>query len=368
MINRFTRRGLLQSGIMSAIGFQFTKPLSAQIISQTINNPRNNQKTIEAFVPSSAGNLDFFSHFTKTYGVQVKFNSYSRYGDFVKLLLADKLGGDFYIISSSVASLLVKSGRAQKMDWAKVPNYQFPNYETISNNYDPKREYSIPVGYSYTTLGYDKIAFPEAPTSWGAIFDQKPPKARIGWQDYGMDMFNIAGAYMGYGFNVYDKKILAKINVFLHDNIKNINRLMPGASQEYLANREVSHLLAYSSSMSQIMVENNHVQAVYPNEGVMEDEAVAIIRKDTPNLESVYTFINYFMIPLVGKSLSESTGVNTPYDSFLRKTSIKYQRNKIIRPNIDKDVKIHPYLALDLSHLTLIENYWNEIVKNAPKV
>ncbi len=355
------RRNYLSKFLMGVCGFSLSNILSADELKQ-------DSGVIEGYVPQASGNLDFFGHFTRTYGIKVKFNSYTNYLKFVNDVLSDKIQADFLIVSSYTADALIKAGKVQKVDWSRVKNYEFPKYESVSNTYDKNREYSLPIGTAYLCLAYDKIQFPNTPLTWGVLFDKKLPKSKIGWLNYPNDVFQIAGAYMGYGYNVSDKNTLIKIQKFLIDNASKVNRLAEGAQQDLIAYKEVSHIETYTSAILQVMNEFNHIDIQFPQEGILADESVAVIPNSMNNMNNLYQFVNYLMIPLVGKTLIESTNLDASFDSFLRLTSAKYKNNKFIHPNLNKSAKVYPFLNLGTQYQDTINSLWLDVIKNIPKV
>ncbi len=319
---------------------------------------------LQPFVPQASGQKEYFQHFIDSYGVDLEFKYFTNYYDATQQIINGQVECDLFVCAYKEGARLRKYNKILPLDFAKLPNYQLINTSIIGEYDETEKNYIVSIGKLYNGLAYNKQDFPIPPSSWGVIFDKAKPNQSIGWlNEDNTQIIQLACLYLGFGYNTANKNHLKIVRDLLLQ-CKSQNKVNIGQNNiELLSEKKISAFDTVTTTYFQNTKKNPQMGFVFPKEGIFQDEAVFVIPNNSKNIAGAYAMINYLNIPLVAKTLAESSFTSTPFEHIRRLTSTAYQTNKYLFPKQDKFLKIENSLYSDEDALAQKLQIWQEITK-----
>jgi putrescine transport system substrate-binding protein len=255
--------------------------------------------------------------FTKSTGIETKYDVYSDLETLEQKLLAGRSGYDVVVPTLEPAlSRLIKAGAVQKLDKAKIPNLGNLDPDLMKQlaKSDPGNQFGVPYQGGTIGLGINvdkvKAAAPDAPLdSFALLFDPKwaaqVAKCGVTILDSATDTIPTALNYLGLDPNSEKSEDLKKVEETLMKVRPHVKNFTTGTVINDLAAGDTCVALAYSGDVKQAQARAEEagkgvdVQYVMPKEGVQIWYDMMAIPKGAPNLESAHAFINYVLDPKV---------------------------------------------------------------------
>ncbi len=262
--------------------------------------------------------IDWVTPFEQQTGCQVAVKTFATSAEAVQLFST----GEYDVVSASGdASLrLVYGDRVQPITTALVPNYAdiFPDLKDKPWNSVGGKEYGIPHGRGANLLLYNIAENPTPPTSWSAMWDaNSPDKGKISPYDDAIYIADAAVYLMAtqpdlaiknpYALDQkqFDAAIaLLKqqkplVNEYWGDYIKQSQGLTSGA----IAQGQGWQLTANLAN-----TDGQKVGTAKPKEGATGWSDTWMVKKDTPNVNCAYLWLNHIVSPQVNAQIAEYFG------------------------------------------------------------
>jgi putative spermidine/putrescine transport system substrate-binding protein len=262
--------------------------------------------------------IDWVTPFEQQTGCQVSVKAFATSAEAVQLFST----GEYDVVSASGdASLrLVYGDRVQPVNTALVPNYAdiFPDLKDKPWNSVGDKEYGIPHGRGANLLLYNLAANPTPPTSWSGMWDaNSPEKGKISPYDDAIYIADAAVYLMAtqpdlaiknpYALDQkqFDAAIaLLKqqkplVNEYWGDYIKQSQGLTSGA----IAQGQGWQLTANLAN-----TDGEKVGTAKPKEGATGWSDTWMVKKDTPNINCSYLWLNHIVSPQVNAQIAEYFG------------------------------------------------------------
>ena len=199
------------------------------------------------------------------------------------------------------------------LDLAKIPNHK-NLIETFVHKYPDGKVDGIGAVSWYITLVSNTKTIPEAPKSWGAMWDADK-KDSLGLLALASNSFLLevtATTFFG-GTKMLDNqegilKVLDKLTI-LKPNVKLWYR-DEGQFQQALQSGEIPMGQYYHDVTMLAAKKGQPVRSTFPKEGGILDSGIWAVPKSSKNLEQAYTFINYMCRPDIQAKLSREVGTS----------------------------------------------------------
>ncbi len=262
--------------------------------------------------------IDWVTPFEQQTGCQVSVKTFATSAEAVQLFST----GEYDVVSASGdASLrLVYGDRVQPVNTALVPNYAdiFPDLKDKPWNSVGGKEYGIPHGRGANLLLYNLAENPTPPTSWSAMWDaNSPEKGKISPYDDAIYIADAAVYLMAtqpdlaiknpYALDQkqFDAAIgLLKqqkplVNEYWGDYIKQSQGLTSGA---------VAQGQGWQLTANLANTDGQKVGTAKPKEGATGWSDTWMVKKDTPNVNCSYLWLNHVVSPQVNAQIAEYFG------------------------------------------------------------
>jgi putative spermidine/putrescine transport system substrate-binding protein len=206
----------------------------------------------------------------------------------------------------------IKSGLWQALDPAKMPGAAkvFPEF---LNKYDDGRIAGVAAVAWFITLVTNTETYPEAPTSWAALWD-KGNEGKLGLMALASNSFLLEiAAHTHFGGNTDIlatnegvEKVLAKL-AELKPNVSLWYR-DEGQFQSALQSGEIPMGEYYHDVTGLAIKDGFPVRSTFPKEGGVSDRGSWAVSKASKKLEEAHVFIDYMCQPAQQETLSRKVG------------------------------------------------------------
>lgn len=240
---------------------------------------------------------EILSGFEEETGIKINYSNFS-YDEEMLAKLEETKGGDYDLVIADdyIIELVIAEGLAQKLDTAKLENYEQLNPVFMSQFYDPQNEYTVPYGAGIPLIMYDP-----------ALTDVEIKGYADLWHPSLEDNVAITANYrvingmalktMGESFNTNDLDVIQAAGDKMLELAPNIRVIEDSNTQDQLISGEVAAAYLYTSQVSAALQARDDLKVVYPEEGLGFGIMAGFIPSDAPNADAAYAFIDYINRP-----------------------------------------------------------------------
>jgi putative spermidine/putrescine transport system substrate-binding protein len=267
---------------------------------------------------STTASVDWVTPFENATGCQVAVKTFATSAEAVQLFST----GEYDVVSASGdASLrLVYGDRVQPINTALVPNYAdvIPDLKDQPWNTVAGVNYGIPHGRGANLLLYNLAAYPTAPTSWAGMWESdSPAKGKISPYD---DAIYIADAAV---YLMATQPALGIKNPYALDQtqfdaaIALLQQQKPLVAEYWadvvkqgqgLASGAVTESQGWQLTANLANTDSETVGTTKPAEGATGWSDTWMVKKDTPNINCSYLWLNHVVSPEVNAEIAEYFG------------------------------------------------------------
>ena len=241
-------------------------------------------------------------------------------------------GYDIIVPSNDFLNRMVQVGMVQPLDHGALPNKSNIAARFLDEPFDPGRKHSMPYMWGNLGVGYRKSAVPGGIRSWGQLFESDEFSGRMAILSGSDEMISIVRKYLGYGVNDTDPDLIARAAEVLRKAKPHIKAIAEDNGQDLLAAGEVDVAVEYNGDIAQLMLEDDDIAFVVPEEGTILWEDVLAIPEGAPNAQAAHRFINHLLDARVGARIADYIQYATPNEAALALTPAEYRTNEAIFP------------------------------------
>lgn len=235
--------------------------------------------------------------FEEETGVRINFSHFD-YDEDMLAKLEESKGGDydFVIADDYILELVIAEGLAQKLDTARLENYENLNPVFMSQFYDPGNEYTVPYGAGIPLIVYDPALTGIEIESYEDLWNPELEDNVAITANYRV-INGIALKTMGESFNTEDLDVIRRAGDKLLELAPNIRVINDSNTQDFIVSGEVAAAFLYTSQVYAALNAREDLQVVYPKEGLGFGIMAGFIPSQAPNADAAYAFIDYINRP-----------------------------------------------------------------------
>ncbi len=320
---------------------------------------------LHVLAPSALYSNEIIEYLQTSINAKIQITAYKNEFQIINNLKSSNINYDLIICSHFTGMILKKHELIQPIQWGKIKNISVYRYDFEINDYDPLREFSILFAYQFWSLAFNTKLTYQKPISWGAIFDSIPTDSQINWSQAPMDLIKTACLYLGFGINNTNRSNFNIVEDMLITSLPMVKKIPFSLNVLGFEFNQVDIAFATTNQIQNAINNYKNIGAAFPKEGVPVYETIALISKDSSQIELVHSLINLLLNPLVGKAIAEDSCLLNPFERVIRLTSNNYQTNKIINPSLNKLIKLEPIRTFDIQTYNYMQDMWARIISNA---
>jgi putrescine transport system substrate-binding protein len=313
--------------------------------------------------------------FTAETGIKVNYDVFDSNEVLETKLLAGNTGYDVVVPSASFMERQIKAGVFQKLDRAKLPNWDKLDPEILERValHDPGNEHSVNHMWGTTGIGYNEgkvtAIDPAAPVdSWDLVFD---PKQIAKYKDCGVSVLDAPSemvaavlAWKGKDPNSQDPADLQMAEDVLMSIRPYIRMIHSSNYIDALANGELCVAVGWSGDVLQSRdraaeaAQGNVIKYNVPKEGTIIWFDMYAVPADAPHVDNAHAFINYMMKPEVAAANSNFVNYATGNAASLPMVDESVRNDPGVYPPAEVKAKLFPDLAESEEFTRLLNRSW----------
>ena len=207
-----------------------------------------------------------------------------------------------------------KAGLLSPIEINKIPNYEglSEGFKKADYNTIDGKQYSVPYTFGIMGMGYRTDLVKEAPTSWGALWDERY-KGRIAFSRNPVDASFAVAKYLGMDIALLDddtdaklipiKKKMSEQNPLLLKRIESLEEM-----KNLLASGEIWITSADDGMIHKMQLDGQPVEFVLPKEGAAAWIDQFCIMSDAPHNDAAYKWVNHMLSPKIASQMIKKMG------------------------------------------------------------
>ena len=293
---------------------------------------------------------DMVANFEKETGIKVNYQTFENNEALHAKLVAGNTGYDIVVPGAVFAKPQIDGGLLAKLDKSKVSHYANLDPAIMEKlvMIDPGKDYLVPWGWSFTTVGINKAKVAKAlgstplpDNAWELVFNpvytEKLKSCGIAYLDSPTEVLPPAMHYLGknaYSNDAADHKAAGEMLAKVRPHI----RMFSSTMIDDLAGGKACVALGWAGDINIARtraLENksgNEVEALLPKTGGLIFMDTLAMPKDAKHPNNAYAFIDYFLRPEVSASLTNELGYATANKASLAS----------VKPEIAQDPAVFP--------------------------
>ncbi|MBR0327535.1 MAG: extracellular solute-binding protein, partial [Clostridia bacterium] len=308
----------------------------------------------------SEGALDVVAAFEKLTGINVNYSTYESNEVMYSKIKSDSVSYDVIIPSDYMIARMKNEGMLQKLDYSKIPNYEYIDEQYKGLYFDTENEYCVPYSVGMVGLIYNTTMVEEAPTSWSVLWDPAY-KGNILMFNNPRDTFAIAQQLLGISLNTTDKAEWDRAAAKLREQ----RSLVQGYVMDEVFNKmeDGNAALApyYAGDFLTMQSINPDLAFVYPEEGVNIFVDAACIPTGAQNVEAAHMFINFLMEPEVALANAEYICYASPNTAVLNNDEYSLKDSEVLYPANADSIKKEYFEDINADIRKYYEDLWVSI-------
>jgi spermidine/putrescine-binding protein len=279
-------------------------------------------KTVNALLFTEYVPKDVIEDFRKETGITVNVGTIESNEQLLQKLAAGASVSDYDVVNASdyMVKRLADPQLLRKLDRAKLPGLANLDPACLGKPFDPGNEYSVPLFWGLTGIGYSRKAVGGDVDSWAAVFDPKF-KGKIVMLDDPRELLAAALRLAGKGVNERDPATLEAAKAALKRQHPLVLKYDTDQFAEKLAAGDATIAQGFNGQFAKEIKKNADLAFVVPKEGGtlwIDHLCVPTAARRSAN---AHAFIDYLMRPDVAARLANYAAYGSA--------------NKAARPKID---------------------------------
>jgi spermidine/putrescine transport system substrate-binding protein len=239
-------------------------------------------------------------------GLEIQYDLYANNEELLSKVREGNPGYDLFIPSDYMVETMIALGILQELDHSKIPNIEHLEKDDNFRNpaFNPGLKFGVPYFYGSVGIGYRKSAVPEAPTSWGALFENDAYKGRVALLADQRYVLGAALKYLGYPANSVNEAEIAAARDLLIRAKPNLKAFAPDSGQDMLLSGEIDLVMEWNGDILSVIAEDPDLAYAIPDEGTLLWMDSLCIPKDAPHPNNAHAVINAVHDPKINADIA----------------------------------------------------------------
>lgn len=324
------------------------------------------KQVLVIYTPQEVFALEMLEEFEKRTGIQVKVAYFSSQEELLaKFKINRGVGYDLVVPSDYMVEYLIQEGLLQPLDHKKISHAKELDQRILSQFYDPKNKYSLPVAWIPYGIGFNKKFITlDNTVSWDIVFKRKALQA-LG--DYKVSMLNdareavfLTSLYLFGSTQDFTGEKLEQIAQTLIKQKKIVECYVEAGAKQLLLSEIVPMAVIPAARMKEMgefgMGGLDYFGFVIPKEGSLVDIVNLVIPATTAKADLAHQLIDFLLSKEVGAYNFDVVACNPANKKAYDLVDKRYVRLKAFFP----DDKLFNRLRVLNNKISpkILENIW----------
>jgi spermidine/putrescine transport system substrate-binding protein len=270
--------------------------------------------------------------FTEATGITVRYDLFASNDELFAKLREGNPGYDVIFPSNNYVERMIVADMVVPLDHARLPNLANVAPRFQDPTYDRGLRYSAPYFWGTQGIGFRKSVV--TPTKWADLLGSDAHKGRISLLS-DADIVRGALKYLGYSLDTRDEAQIDEAAQALIAAKPNIKAFAPDTGQDLLISGEVDLCMEWSGDIQQVMLEDDDLSYIVPEEGAMLWVDNMCIAKGAPHPDNAHAFIDYILDAEVHGAIAAEIHFACPNAAAMAYIPAEDRENSSIYPSDD---------------------------------
>ncbi len=309
----------------------------------------------------SEGSFDVNRAFEELTGIKVNYMNYESNEAMYAKLKSGAVSYDIVIPSDYMIERLVNENMLQKLDFAKLTNYDLIDEKYKNLFFDPNNEYSVPYSVGLVGMIYNTTMVEGTPDSWSLMWDSKYADNILTFNNP-RDAFAISQFLLGIDLNTTDKAEWDAAAA----KLKEQNAVLQARVMDEVFNKMEAGNAAiapyYAGDFLTMQENNEDLAFVYPKEGTNIFVDSVCVPSNAQNYNAAMMYINFLMEPEVALANAEYICYASPNTAVVENPDYSFYQDEILYPSEEALPKTEYFHDIDVEIRSYYEKLWEEIL------
>ena len=258
-------------------------------------------------------NAAFEDYYYETYGVQVQVNytTYASNEDMYNKIRSGATRYDVIFPSDYMIERMIAEGLLRKLDFDRIPNFEYIDPEYRNLFYDPENEYTVPYAYGMYGIIYNSTLVEEDVTGWDSMWDGRYSGQILQFNNP-RDAFGTAMYKLGIDVNTTDRAEWDRAKEMLSIQKPLVQSYVMDEIFNKMKNGSAAIACYYAGDFLTMYEDNEDLCFVYPEEGTNVYVDAMCIPTCSAYPEVAEEYINFLLSEEPAVANAEYTYYATP--------------------------------------------------------
>lgn len=258
-------------------------------------------------------NAAFEDYYYETYGVQVQVNytTYASNEDMYNKIRSGATRYDVIFPSDYMIERMIAEGLLRKLDFDRIPNFEYIDPEYRNLFYDPENEYTVPYAYGMYGIIYNSTLVEEDVTGWDSMWDERYSGQILQFNNP-RDAFGTAMYKLGIDVNTTDRAEWDRAKEMLSIQKPLVQSYVMDEIFNKMKNGSAAIACYYAGDFLTMYEDNEDLCFVYPEEGTNVYVDAMCIPTCSAYPEVAEEYINFLLSEEPAVANAEYTYYATP--------------------------------------------------------
>lgn len=258
-------------------------------------------------------NAAFEDYYYETYGVQVQVNytTYASNEDMYNKIRSGATRYDVIFPSDYMIERMIAEGLLRKLDFDRIPNFEYIDPEYRNLFYDPENEYTVPYAYGMYGIIYNSTLVEEDVTGWDSMWDERYSGQILQFNNP-RDAFGTAMYKLGIDVNTTDRAEWERAKEMLSIQKPLVQSYVMDEIFNKMKNGSAAIACYYAGDFLTMYEDNEDLCFVYPEEGTNVYVDAMCIPTCSAYPEVAEEYINFLLSEEPAVANAEYTYYATP--------------------------------------------------------
>ncbi|MGI6628606.1 MAG: polyamine ABC transporter substrate-binding protein [Bacillota bacterium] len=271
-------------------------------------SPKGKEAKLNLFTWEGMFPRDVLDEFTAETGIGINYSNFD-YNETMLAKLEAAKGGDYDLVIADdyILQTVIGQDLAQKLDLAKIPNFDNINPVYQGQFYDSGNEYTVPYGAGVQTIVYNPDEVDIEITGYADLWDESL-RNNLGTIANYRVINGMALKVLGESYNTENVDTIKAAGQKLLELAPNIRLIKDDNIQDDLLSGEIGVAVMYTSQVTTAMLANPDLRIVFPKEGIGFGIMANFIPANAPNPDAAHKFIDFILRPDISARCFEYLG------------------------------------------------------------
>lgn len=299
------------------------------------------------------------ANFEREFQVRVRYATYENNEELFGKIMSGNSGWDVVFPTHNRIDPLRDMNLIAPLDHARLPNVRNLFARFQNPVWDRNLDWSIPYMWTTSGIGYNRVKYAPAPTSWADLW-RPETKGKMTMLDDIDDVFGAALAKLGLDYNSANADDLRKAQRELIAQKPLVRAYISTEARDQMVAGDVLICETFATTAQLAIDGNADLAYVLPKEPYAAYCDCAVILNESKRRELAHEFLNFILRPDVSAEIAQTIRTATPNEKAFALLPKSTQESETLYPDSQTLARAEWPLTLPPAIVRLRDRLWTE--------